>query len=151
MRAVYDFKIYVEETLAADVDAAKSPVVKHKFADSGLLDGTAMQQVARILTLTGGALTLDLTSLIGTNGIAIDGTGLRVQLLKIVNLSQSAPLTFGQGASNGYPLHGAITLQPGQKDMFFGNNQSAVISPTVKSIDLTGGSGETFELHLVLG
>ena len=103
--------------------------------------------------LAAGAATVDLTALTGTNGASVDGTGLKVQILKVKNLgANSLTLTFG--AANPYNLLGAafvIVLLTGQEITVYGNDATPDIAAGAKDIDLAGTLIETSEWIVVMG
>ena len=105
--------------------------------------------------LSGGAATIDLENMTGTNGAAVVGTGLQVQVAKFRNPSTNAAdmhITFG--AANGYDGFGAtfdVNLEPGAEMMMFTNDGGAVISATNSDITIAGAGVEVLECLLILG
>lgn len=90
VRLAYASVCTVEETLANNPES--SPVLKRKVKHSAfdtieVLDGASTPPASAVaafeLALVDGAATIDLTNLTGTNGKTLDGTGLRVQAMKI--------------------------------------------------------------------
>jgi hypothetical protein len=146
------------ETLSTNVPAAKNPVIRHdQFDLSVTLKSTPAPPVtktsAKTYALVGGALTIDLTALSGTSNEAVDGTGLKVQAIKIKNTGTNA-MTFVQGAANDYELVGAtfsFTLLAGQHAMFYLNDAAPDVGATDSDIDVSGTGTETFEMILVMG
>ena len=107
-----------------------------------------------VVSLSGGAATIDLTSLTGVNNESVDGTGLKLQVLKMKNRTGNATMTIDVGASNGYELAGAgfeATLQAGQELTFFGNDATPDIGASAKTLDLTGTGTESAEISIVMG
>ena len=98
------------ETLETNVPAAaatKRRVTHDQFNTTSELNAASTPPVTKVAALqaalTAGAATVDLTSLTGTNGATVDGTGLRVQAMKLRNPSTNAnAITVVEGASNGY-------------------------------------------------
>lgn len=102
--------------------------------------------------LSGGAATVDLTALTGTNGATVDGTGLKPQVIRIKNLGANA-LTVATGASNGHNSFTAdgVVIPPSGHAMFFLNDGKEDIDATHKTFDLTGTTTQTSEWTIVLG
>lgn len=108
--------------------------------------------------LVAGALTIDLTALTDAFGAALDGTGLKVQTVIIVNPAGNASINIAPGASNPYPLLGAandITI-PAHASVdthisMFLPEGCPDVSGTVKTLDITGTGTQTFKLGLTLG
>lgn len=158
--ARYSAELSVSETLESNVAAATSATIRHEGFNSAYNirpangDAPGAIVVADILSLTAGALTIDLTNLAGTDGTK-DGTGLKVQAVLIRNHDEgNAAMTFGVGASNGYQLKGATweeTLLVGQEMLFYGNDATPDIEASAKTIDVTGTGTESFQFMVVLG
>lgn len=150
--------ITIQETLASGVEGSTSPtVVFDSYNESRTLNATsttpATKCVSRLIALTAGAYTIDLTTITGTNGLAQDGTGLKLQLLRIKNLG-AAVMTFTVGASNGYNVAGAgfsVALLTNQKLTLDLYDASPDIASGDRTIDVAGTGTQTFELTLVMG
>jgi hypothetical protein len=85
--------------------------------------------------------------------VIVDGTGLKVQVLKVKNLGANA-LSIVPGASAGYDLLAAdmkIVLAQNQEVMIFGNDATPDVGPTDKTLDLTGTLVQESEWMIVLG
>lgn len=109
---------------------------------------------AQELALTSGSLTLDLTALLGTNGVTESATGLKLQLMKIQNPASNGNMTFAQGGSNPYQLFGStwsFSLGGGQSAMYDFANQAPTVSSTNKTIAVTGTGTQSFNLIMVFG
>lgn len=151
----YGFKLYSIETLTG-VDSASNPSVTHDgYDESGTLTASTTPPVTKILakliTLTAGAYTIDLTTETGTNGVAISGTGLRVQAIRIKNLGANT-MTFSEGASNGLALIcGDIIVPAGGITQIFLNDAAPDIASGDRTIDVAGTGSQTFELTVLLG
>lgn len=108
------------------------------------------------VTMSGGAATIDLTAIPDdVNGTA-DGTGLKVNFLRLENPSTNAnKITISQGASAAYRLDGAtnwsIVLAPGQKIQFEGDAAADAVGGSHKNIDLAGTLAQTLKVHVGLG
>lgn len=156
--ATYALTMTVRETLTLGVDGASNPVVTHDGLNlSGTLNaGTtvpATQHAQDTMALSGGAATIDLTSLTGTGGGTISGNGLKVQLVRFRNRSSTNAMTFAKGASNGYSLwtNWTITLSPGCAVLFFLNDKPEDIDATHKTIDVSGTGTDEFDFSVVMG
>lgn len=129
------------ETLTAATDP---PVTKY----------SAFQQA-----LSGGAATIDLTSLPDSNGVAamVTLTGLKPQVMKLRNLATNAnAITIAKGASNGYTGFGAsfsLALQPGDEITWKGNDNSGVtdVGSGARTLDITGTGAQVLEVLIVAG
>jgi len=113
------------------------------------------KQAAFQKALTAGAGTVDLRALVGANGGAIDGNGLKVRVVKFRNLASNAnAITITFGASNPYDLLGStfvLTLLPGQEFLAYLKDGAPTIDSTHKTIDLSGTGSQVLECHFVLG
>jgi hypothetical protein len=154
----YSLSVNTTETLDTDVDAATTPTIAHTgFSSKGTIDANsdvpATLASFETVALVASASTIDLTALTGTNGIAVDGTGLKVQVFKITNTGTNA-MTISEGASNGYALLGAafsFILLAGQEVLLFLNESAPDVAGADKTIDVAGTLIETFQLSVVLG
>jgi hypothetical protein len=106
VNVAYEVKVTVTETLATNVPAtpagARSVVHSAWNTSKALATGTAppaTKVAAFEQALTGGTATIDLSALLGTNGVTVVGTGLRVQILRL-----RAPVT------NGNPITIAVEV-----------------------------------------
>lgn len=108
-------------------------------------------------TMSGGAVTIDLTSLPDTNGTAgaVTLTGMKLAVAKFRNKSTNAnEITIAKGASNGHTGFGSafsITLQPGDEVMFKFNDNSGnvAVGGTDKTIDISGTGSQVCEYEFV--
>lgn len=105
--------------------------------------------------LSGGAATIDLTSLTGTNGASVDFSTLKVQFFKFKNPSTNAnSITVTYGASNPYLLGGSgfkWILTPGAEIQGMCYEGSPDVDSTHKTIDLSGTGSQTLQVTLVAG
>lgn len=105
----------------------------------------------------GGAATIDLTDLLGTQA-NIDGTGLKVQFIRVNNPStNSGIVNVAQGASNPYPIWGSsndMDVSVGG-ELSYRTNNAATISDvsglSACEIDLAGTAGDVIKVELLLG
>ena len=104
--------------------------------------------------LSGGAATIDLTALVGTNLGAVTFLGLKVQCLFMFNPLGNNDITIADGVANGYGLGGAdfkVVLHPGQGFLFRGLDLEADVAGGAKDIDITGTGVEELECTIVAG
>lgn len=155
VQSTYLFYVTTIETLTT-VDAATTPSITHDaFNETAVLNASSTPPITKIISktiaLTAGAYTIDLTTETGTNGVAQDGTGLRVQLIRIKNLGANT-MTFSNGASNGIALAcGTITVPAGGITQIFLNDASPDIAAGDRAIDVAGTAAQTFELTILMG
>ena len=113
------------------------------------------KMAAFVQALTGGAATIDLTALTGTNGATVDGTGLKVQAIKLKSKDANEnTISVEPGVANPYDMFGSdfkVTLSPGQEVTLFGNEATPDISGTDKTLDLAGTGVEELEVIVVMG
>ena len=105
--------------------------------------------------LSGGSGSIDLTSMTGTNGVSVDATGLKVQVIKVKAASDnSGALTLADGATNGYELAGngwTVALSPGQEVLLYGNDATPDVGASAKTIDLSGTGTDDIDVIVVAG
>lgn len=106
-----------------------------------------------VQALSGGALTLDLTSLTDQFGVAQSLSGLIVQAFIIRNLGAN-DMTFVAAASNGYSLFQATTpktIYAGGVDFEYSPAGFGTVGASAKDITVAGTGTQTFELFLAAG
>lgn len=105
------------------------------------------------LTLSSGAGTLDLRTLTGLNGAAVDLNGLKPRYILLHNTGANA-MTVAIGASNGYTGLGAaaqLTIPAGCRALLeFGTGGTAV-SGSVKTLDISGTGAQVLKYQIVAG
>jgi hypothetical protein len=162
VNVAYQAKVAVTETLESNVPATPtgSRSVVHSAWDSAKTlksDSTppATKVAAFEQALTGGAATIDLAALAGTNGATVAGSGLRVQVLRVkAPATNGNPITIAKGASNGYDGLGASfshTLVPGGEATFFLNDAGGDVGGSNKNLDLAGTGVQVLQVEIVLG
>jgi hypothetical protein len=145
----------VEEFPAADWPAAQDRIVTHDGYNTRHnlhASSTPPASLKYAETLTG-PLTLDLTALADPVSGTLDGTGLKVQALKVVNLSATDDLVVDDGAADPYSLNGGapITLPPLGEALLYFADGLADVDATHKDLDITAGAAEEYQIMLVLG
>jgi len=158
VRATYNGGLTVREVITTDVEAAESPtIINDQFNRNTTLSATTTPAVTksinRTLAMTSGALTIDLTSLVGAGGVAVDFTGLKVRCIKVQNPSTHT-LSVASGASNGYTVSsGTWKFQApvgGEGQAYWADGGIAVDS-SHKTIDIAGTGSDTVNIQLVAG
>jgi len=162
---VYQAKATFQEVLAAAsvpgaASAAARTLLQSNFdtAQKTLTSATTPPVTCGALfkqALSNGAATIDLTALVGANTKTVDGTGLRVQVLRVRNPATNAnPISIAKGASNGYDGLGAnfkLTLQPGAEALVFANDAGSDIGSTNCTLDLAGTGAQVLEVEIIMG
>jgi hypothetical protein len=149
--------VTVVETLDGNTNsaaAAQRKVTHAEFNDSLTLNATSNPPATKfagfLLTLTAGAATVNLAALTGTNGATVDGTGLKVQVLRVKNLGAN-DLAISEGASNGYAIGGTRTIKPGGIETIYSPEGFADIAAADRNIDAAGTGTQTSEWTIVMG
>lgn len=157
---LYQGIVQVKETLSTGVAYATAPVITHDGLNTGATytasTSIPVAKVAAFLaTLSSGALTINLAALVGTNGAAVDLTGLKVQSIKLKATStNSGMITVAEGASNGIPLFGTAAtfgLRAGQECQWLFNELGSDVASGDRTLDLTGTGAETLSIIIVAG
>lgn len=153
-------KCTITETLPSNTDSAPDATRKithTAFNEAGTLTSATTPPVTKqasfVKALSTGSGTIDLTSLTGSNGATVDGTGLKVQILRVKNLGANN-LVITPGASNGIDLFGSsssVTVFPGACYQFFLNDSPPDIASGDRTIDLAGTGSQTSEWTIVMG
>jgi hypothetical protein len=153
--AQYSGQLTVTETITtglADVLASNN-VVQHA-AWNKTITITGTYTASFVVTLSGGAFTIDLTSLTGTNGASISLSGLKVlAFLILVPNTNANPFTIAKGAANGYQLKGASwneQFQPGDHMVCYPTN-APTVGGSAKNIDCSGTGSQTAQIVVVGG
>ena len=95
----------------------------------------------------------------GPQGVTVDFTGLKVQLIKLAcPTTNTAGITVDRGASNAYNLFGAdnnsaeqVEILPGCATMFYHNDKLEDVDATHSDVQFAGTGTESIEVHLVAG
>lgn len=127
--------------------------------DTGLRNSSSSVPVTDIVaikkTMSGGAGTVDLTSLTGTLGESVSLSGKKVQAVIFKNPAANADaITITDGASNGHELMGdgwKIILSPGQQFGWDGAEASQDVDGTHKTWDLSGTGAQYLQILIVAG
>lgn len=109
------------------------------------------QVASLIITLSGGAATLDLTSFT-YEGDAKDLSGLKLQVLKLKNPSSNA-ITVSEGASNGYAIAGGndIQVDAGAQEIKVWNDTNPDVAAGDATLDFAGTGTDTLIVELAAG
>jgi hypothetical protein len=155
----YAATITIAETLANNTGSAPAAtrLVTHTdYNESGTYNSGTTPPVTTpasfLLTLSGGAATIDLRALTGTNGASVDGNGLKVQIVRIKNLGANE-MTFSEGASDGHNFFttDGTKVPPGGHVQIFSNDNFDDIAAANKTWDVAGTLAQTAEVTIVLG
>ncbi len=150
-----DFNVTTRETLASGVPDVANPTLSasgynKNFTLNATSTPAATKKVSFLLTLTAGAATIDLSTQTDAGGVAI-GYGLRVQVIRIVNLGTHA-MTFAEGGSNGLALAcGSIVVPAGGYDQKFLNDAAPDMAAGDRTLDVTGTGSETAQITVIFG
>ena len=125
-----------------------------KFTSASAVPVT--KSFSKVIALSGGAATIDLTAVdVGTLPDE-DWSGLKIQFIAVKATDANASrITVKTGAVNGYEIWGStggeIAFAAGQRTAMNLNEKQDDVGPTDKTIDLTGSGTETIEIQLVAG
>ena len=148
------------ETLATNATHQATPVINAALDTTltnqgGATSPACTKRGGTDFALTGGAGTIDLTAMTGTNGVSVDGTGLRVQFAKFLNPATNAnPITVKKGVTNGYDGFGAaflIILAPGAEALIRLNDSGSDIGSSNKTLDLVGTLVQPLSYEIIVG
>ncbi len=148
------------ETLDTGVDAAPSPDVVHSSFNltATTLNSASTAPVTttsyQAYVLVAGAITIDLTALLGVNDESQDATGLKLQTIIISNPTGNNAITVTTGASNGFPLFGgtnSVIIPAGATLAFFVPEGLTDVASGDAEIDVSGTGTETFDVGICLG
>jgi hypothetical protein len=152
----YTSAFSVDETLSSTPGSA-APTVKHAaFDKTATLYGTTTPPVTKVaffeVTLSGGAATVNLAALSGTNGTTVDGTGLKVQAIRVENTGANS-LTIAPGASNGIDLFGtgSLVIPAGGHVVLYSSDGTPDIASGDRTLDLTGTGSQVSRWSVVMG
>lgn len=105
--------------------------------------------------LTAGAASLILTALVGTNGITVNGNGLKIRAVKFKAATSNVnPITVKFGGANPYNLFGSawqVVLSPGQELTAYFADAAPVIGAGANQIDLAGTGTQELDCEIVIG
>jgi hypothetical protein len=168
LNANYTSSILAKEKLSkATLDGADNSVSNNLSSSFNLNANTtpnATIVVSGSLSMTGSAVSLDLTSLTDSEGNAVNlSTGSKkVFVLKVKQgAATNGALTVAKGASSGYtgfgssfsvilPAGNATDVAVPELVLWLGTNSIAV-SASVKTIDFTGTNGNTIYYEIIAG
>jgi hypothetical protein len=161
---VYQANLTTAETLETGVPAASDKSLSHSgFNTSATINASSTPPGTKCAffrkALESGSATIDLTALVGTNGAAVNGTGLRVQAIKFKAVAgNAAAITIAKGSSNGYDGLGAafsLTLAAtsalGAEVMIRTADAGSDIGSANKTLDLSGSGTDAVDVAVILG
>ncbi len=100
-----------------------------------------------------GPQNLDLTALARSIGGTIDTSGLKLQAIRVINLSTTDLVDIEDGAANAYQLNNgdAIRIPAGGELLLYFNDKLADVDGTHKMLDVTPAGGEDVQVMLLFG
>lgn len=106
--------------------------------------------------MSGGAATIDLTSLTDISQSAADLTGLKVQALLCYNPASNAAITITEGASSGHSISASssswkVTIPPGGWFLFYGADGGQDVGASDKTWDISGTTTQALSIALIAG
>lgn len=159
----YNSLVGVSEILTVGVSSSNSDnrlghdginTLKTLNADASSSQPAISKFCHRDRALVAAAFTIDLTSEVGTNGAAVDFTGLKVQVIKFKNPAGNAAMTITFGAANPYLLGGAAFkwILPADSEItFYANEGTPDVAGGSKDIDVSGTGTESLEYQITAG
>lgn len=123
------------------------------FNLSGSTSPAVTKDAAFNVTLSGGAATINLAALVDTDLGTVDGTGLKIQVIKFKNAAAAA-MTVAKGASNGHTGLGSafsVTIPPGGEVTIHCNDGGADIASGDRTLDVTGTGSQVLGVQVVMG
>lgn len=160
--ATINMSAKIRETLGTGVPAStdsEATITHSAYKTEASLNATssvpATKAVSFLQALTDGAATIDLTALVGVNGAAVTGDGLKVQYFYAeASASNANAITISEGAAEGYELLGAsftFALLAGQSIAIYGNEATPAISGALNQIDLAGTGTQSVKVQIIMG
>lgn len=161
-RATCGVTLEVVETVAVNADqinATRNSVTFDGQSEKSALTASTTPNVTvhavGTKTLVAGAVTLDLRTLTGLNGVAVDLNGLKPRMIVFENPSTNAnPVTIVFGSATPYTGLGAafnLTLPVATKAAFLLGTAGVAVSATVKFLDITGTGSQVLNYEIVAG
>lgn len=144
----YKFELTGVETVS-NLDGVTTATV---YRDAYNVSGSATYSMVyeELIALTAGAYTINLASVPGVNGVAQDGTGKRIQKMRVTNLGANA-MTFSEGASNGIALSCLpFTVPAGGSVQWDLNDASPDIASGDRTIDIAGTGTQTCQVTIYI-
>ena len=110
----------------------------------------ATKYYSEILT---GTQNLDLTALSRSERDTLDASGLKLQTLRLINISTTNSVTLQDGASNAYQINGGDTevLPPECRLMRTFSDSLADVDASNKNITVSATAGQTYRLTMIFG
>lgn len=157
-----DLKLKVTQTKDIAIDGTTNPEVVLETATTAKADYSPTSTVpmttpwndTRSFTTTE---TLDLTALPQANFTAnVSFSGLKVQAFKVIAAAANAnPITFADGAVNGYNMFGdasgQITVLPGNEVLLIFKDNLDDVGASDLAIDVTGTGTLSYDIQMVAG
>lgn len=143
------------QTIKQTFTAAERPGQSDLIADYDAFDETVKltgstdpPATKKYVATLSGNQSLDLTALDDPEEGTVDGTGLKVQMIRVRNPSSTNPVDVDDGSANPYALNNgaAVRIPPGGKWMAYFADQLADIAAGAKAIDITATDSYTVEI-----
>ncbi len=159
----YSAQLTVRETLTDNVPAALAAnrlVTHNQFNKTSTINSGSSPAATLVASfeqaLVAGVATIDLAALVGTNDIAVVGTGLRVQAIRFVcKAANTAVVSITDGAANGYDGFGTdffVELPASGNFLIETQGGGAVIGGANKDLDLASTDVDAIvEITILLG
>ncbi len=156
----YKSQITTTETITVgDPAATGSADLTHSgFDTSANLTPTstpaADTPVYQTFALSSGAVTIDLTNLVGPGGAAVSQNGKKGRLIRFSNPAGNASITVAKGATNGFTGMGAafsVTIPGGGDVTFYDGGNGGTVGSGSKTLDVTGTGSQSFNVTVIGG
>jgi len=151
----YNSTLKITQAVEVDPTLYQDSSVQHGHATTVAVTTGVTKAASFSLAMTVGAATIDLENLTGVNGVAVVGTGLRVQEAKFSNPATNGnPITISHGAANPYDGFGAafsVELAPGAEVLLRTLDAGSDISATNSDLDLAGTTTQALNCVITLG
>jgi hypothetical protein len=162
VKLTYEVVTRIEEVLAGntpDVVDSEKKVIHAAWDSDKVLDASSTPPASLTASfeaaLIAGSLDIDLRALVGTNSIPVDGSGKKVQMMKVMGKAGNANfINIKKGVANGYDGFGAAfqaDVLAGGELTFYTNDGGNDISGTNYNLTLTGIGTQVLKIILVLG
>jgi hypothetical protein len=140
---------------AAELPAASNRTFGFNgFNTNVSLDGTTTPPITKYWgKKLAGNQSLDLTALVPDLGTTINGTGLKVQAIRINNLSATNSVTVSNAVANPYSLNAGnpLVVPAGGTLVLLFNDKLADVAAGAKAIEIAATAGQDYQIELWLG
>jgi hypothetical protein len=154
----YADSLNTQESVTNAADSDVKSTINHKgydYSDTFTPSTTVAVNTisSQPYALVSAALTVDLTALVGTNGVTISLSGKKIVAIRIVNTGTHV-LTVAKGASNGYDgFDGASAysekIPVGGRLLKFLSTNGGTVDATHKTLDFAGTGTDGFTITVL--